>query len=128
MNNPYGVTRQMLEDLIITGVEGGIGYWSCIVDHDKGEGEFLSTSATQGGWLDIVEHPDPREHDGGDWVDENDEVLEVFRLDLDRAVAALPVFMDRAPNLFGDFLSGDYDVWAGDAFIQCALLGEVRYG
>lgn len=42
--------------------------------------------------------------------------------------SGLRVMAERYGRHFGDFMAGREDAVTGDVFLQCALLGEVRYG
>lgn len=50
------------------------------------------------------------------------------RLDLPALFRGLAVFSMDYPKLFAEFIKENEDALVGDAFIQCAVLGEVVYG
>lgn len=51
-----------------------------------------------------------------------------YRLDLSTLFRGLAVFSMDYPKLFAEFIKENEDALVGDAFIQCAVLGEVVYG
>ena len=53
---------------------------------------------------------------------------EVYRLDREALQRGLKVMGEKYPHLMGDFINENEDAITGDAFIQCALLGEIVYG
>lgn len=50
-----------------------------------------------------------------------------YRLDLSALYRGLAVFSMDYPKSFAEFIKENEDALVGDAFIQCALLGEVIY-
>jgi hypothetical protein len=115
----FTVPDKLLTDIIITGCEGGIGYWSQLESYD----------------YKAVEEGEPlraREQDDfttGEWMTlDRDAVargVKVLLQDYSESVAARNI-----TKAITGFESGDYDYDAGDAdcVIQCGLLGEIRYG
>ncbi len=53
---------------------------------------------------------------------------DVYRLDRAAIQKGFNVMATKAPHLLSDFLQENEDVVTGDAFLQCALLGDVVYG
>lgn len=49
---------------------------------------------------------------------------------LDRAAIerGLKIMATKYPRHFSDFLIENYDMFTGDVFVQCCLLGSVEYG
>lgn len=52
----------------------------------------------------------------------------VYRLDREALQRGLKIMGEKYPHLMGDFVNENEDAITGDAFIQCALLGEIVYG
>jgi hypothetical protein len=97
-----------LRDLLCTAFEQGSGYWARC-DADDPVACALAPSG-----VDIIEH-------GG----ERDQATTTHRLTPERIVAAFALLPG---HVLGNIVGGDYDALDADAFLQCATLGEVRYG
>jgi hypothetical protein len=53
---------------------------------------------------------------------------EVYRLDREALQRGLKVMGEKYPHLMAQFVNTNEDAIVGDAFVQCALLGEIVYG
>ena len=91
-------------DLIITGVEGGIGYWSTL--HQYTPDEFNTVVS--------------EDCDGSEVVP--------IRLTKEDCYKGLNLMAQKQPRHFDDFVNDNYDAETGDVFIQFCLLGDVVYG
>ena len=108
-------TAERLQDLLVSGFEGGVGYW-CRIDgvsppHLAGV-PYLKVPFFPNGMLllrDIV--------DGKD-LSLNREALE----------AGLAKMCLKYPRHFSRFVNEDEGAETGDVFIQCCVFGEIRYG
>ncbi len=104
------LTNEDLGHLLGCAFEQGSGYWAR-VDADDPVACALAPSG-----VDIIEH-------GGEL--DRPEAWTTHRLTPRRisdAYALLPA------HVLGNIIGGDYDANDADAFLQCATLGEVRYG
>ena len=95
-----------LRDLLGCAFESGSGYWAR-VDADDPVACALSPSG-----LDIIEH-------GGEMN------VTLHRLTPERIQAAFALLPG---HVLGNIMGDNYDALDADAFLQCATLGEVRYG
>lgn len=59
---------------------------------------------------------------------ETDRVYTPLVLNWRSILSGLRVMADRYPRSFAELRDGSGDAVTGDVFIQCCLLGEVRYG
>jgi hypothetical protein len=50
-----------------------------------------------------------------------------LRLDMEAITSGLMVMAKKEPVAFADFLTDNEDENTGDTFLQCALLGKVKY-
>ncbi len=113
------LTEYDIENIIVTGFEGGIGYWS-VIDNtglnwiDKPKGEPTSTWATQllldGKSIRLF---DVEDEDEG-WLLTLDNLIEGYRLN----------YINRPHD--NDLENGD--ATTADCIIQYALFGKVVFG
>ena len=114
----YPLTRQFVDDLLVTAFEGGITYWCCDaypVDNIYPEGAtYVSDCLSRGRDIVIVEV-------GVEEVNERKNHI----LTLDNLIFGIKCFMNmpNANNIFDD-----YDAWDADVIIQFAVFGDVIYG
>lgn len=107
------VTSQMIADIFITAVEGGISYWCDELDLRK-DGEQVSYQNA--------------ESFEGDWtakltLGEDDGTAEITPEKLAQAFALRP---SEAAQIITD--DGGFDATSADNLIQCAAFGEIVYG
>ena len=124
VNVPVVITAVMIEDIIVTALEGGIGYWAYLGEGTPEPDEFgtpLSMRVTDA----LLFIPDYKLaiHDS-----EDPEGDELGHLSLQGMLDAIPVFAKEFPHQFSDLISGEGDVNTADLFIQIAVLGEVIFG
>lgn len=93
------VPDKRMIDLLIEGIEGGIAYWC--KSANRGEGNS---------WI-FVEREGNVEH----------------RVSAPMARYALVLMHQKAPEHFADWLTGCDDATTGDALIQLACFGELKY-
>jgi hypothetical protein len=105
--------EQLLKDIVITAVEGGINYWAAVANYDPDEGRVLVY--------------DQEEDDG----EEHQVDLDTIRT----AIAAVKSNPQIAPRFIGQvnqMLDADpeldFDADTADALLQIGLFGEVVYG
>jgi hypothetical protein len=126
---PIEITLEKVSNLLCAGMEGGINYWAMIDDYIEPETVWHGKGAS-----DTFRHIDYPLSDGGaviilecgDDCDEDDAPK--HRLDLAAIRRGLEVMAREAPQHFADFLNDNDDADTGDVFVQCCLLGEIRYG
>lgn len=117
----YNVPLQRVKDLVCTGMESGSYGSFQIVGYDP---------------VDIGEHPQcayrhidtPFLNGAILMQDKYGDEPTVYRLTLDALKRGLTIMGEKYPHLMADFINENEDVITGDAFIQCALLGEIVYG
>lgn len=111
---------QVLDDLLVTAIEGGSAYWSgdCLMD-----GKFAASGRpwyvnafTDGMTLKVSE------------VDEETGNKEWHALDLAKGIAGLQLLATTQPKRFVSILEGQDDADDADVWLQLSTLGEVRYG
>lgn len=56
------------------------------------------------------------------------EGQKVLKLDREALVRGIALLQRDHPRLWADFIKDNEDAITGDAFIQCALLGDIVYG
>lgn len=115
---PLSLTENDIENIMVTAIEGGIGYWACLnnvgKDWDKKpKGEPVSTWATKL----LLEGKTLR------FVDE-EEAKEVY-LTLDSLVEGYRLNYIKRP---WDNSIENGDVTTADCIVQFAVFGEVLYG
>lgn len=115
------VTRKQLDDLLITAIEGGVGYW-CSVARIRTASysgrPWYATTFSDGAGLMVY----PAEPDG---VFPDDKPV---KLTLARAVQGLELLAEHHPSRWSEFITEQYDVETADVWMQLAVLGEVVYG
>lgn len=106
------IDEQVLKDLVVTAVEGGISYWASTSAYNPDAGTATIHDT-------VEESPDPLEIN-----------LDVIRhgltlLAADRSLA--PRFHDQAVAMFADEET-DFDADTADVVVQLGLFEEVVYG
>ena len=111
------IPARRIKDLLAAGMEGGINYWAVITGYEgdtKGvEFKHIEMPFKEGGAVLLEE--DHEENSG------------TLRLDLESIRRGLHLLALEYPTHMTDFLNENEDACTGDVFIQCCLLGEVRY-
>ena len=117
----FNVPQQRVWDLLCCGMESG-GYGSFVIegyepkdirDNPKCSYPHIDTPFLGGAIL---------------MRDKYGDEPTVYRLTLDALKRGLTILGEKYPHLMADFVNENEDVITGDAFIQCALLGEIVYG
>jgi len=129
------VTPQMLEDLLVTAIEGGTGYWACLgertdppidnlykqwddPDTKPWAPHYISLPMSEGGNIQILDAE----------TTEDDEPEVLGDLNLPNLIKGLRLMAKEFPGDFQEFIDGDYDSNHADCFMQLAVMGEVVYG
>lgn len=122
----FNVPQQRVWDLLCCGMEGGSYSSFRYVDHKVKAGIEVEYG-----------HIDPPFHGGHirvtDKYQESEaieagEKVEFYKIDREALKRGLAVMGEKYPHLMSSFINDNEDVITGDAFIQCALLGEIVYG
>jgi len=134
----HRITDEDVAYLLCSAMEGGIGYWSVIVEYVKPENPVAHM--TIGGDARVYPHVDyPLSPDGavilcdneeweGDDPDPEGEKAPRHRLDRAAIARGLQVMAEKYPKHFQDFLDENGDACTGDVFVQCCIFGEIVYG
>jgi len=115
------IEPERLYYLIVTAIDGEIGYWSCVSETRH----FTLFN------LDNVENFDftsPEAYFNVHERDDDGEYREYFRLDFDEFKSGLRVMAKKYPRHFADFINDNADGITSDVFIQCCCFGEIVYG
>ena len=123
-----------LSDVIITAVEGGIGYWSLCSEYDCG----IDFDTVDENTLDATRKPakavilEEEEDKDTKYVVDNKLVAKAFRRIMGKG--EIPYtgneWRERMARAYKDVDDGVCDIDSGDAdcIVQIGLFGEVRYG
>ena len=107
-----GLSDDDIKSILITAIEGGIGYWSKVEDYDP-ERDYQ--------FIYVIEH-----------VDESDNEHLGRKLLIDRKIIehGIAICAEKYPHLKIEsrMYTDDYDVNDADAVIQCGCFGELVYG
>lgn len=133
------LTDSLIAGVLVSALEGGIGYWACIEDitvpeaaiHDPVEKGWLRmtpdlsypsyiTAPLIGGSVTIGDNEDDQH------ADEHPKLYTVDRVAIARGLHLMANGTYR--RHFNDILAENYDVVTGDVLIQLAVFGEVKYG
>ena len=120
------LTEQDIEDIMVTALEGGIGYWA-ILDNSRPEfenwpeemscAEIATRILISGGKISLIE-------------EENEEVHD---LSLNDILTGIQTFVNEGCDRYGAFNPqeidlGNFDAECADLVIQFAIFGEQVYG
>ena len=130
------ITDQMIEDLLVTALEGGSNYWYYLPDTrmvDESNIEDPLSIRIHKVVLDGKEVPvtDAEtmefENEEGDEYDEpkGDLLGMISKANYERAEELL---LDQYPYRLGQILSEDWDAETADVWFQLVVMGEVVYG
>lgn len=121
----YYLTDDDLENIIITALEGGIGYWACL-DNSIVEPPEWGDWSKQPAGMPTAEYAWKILQDGGilHFLDEEDDGAEYF-LDLQSLFCGIGKAI-AAKDWDGDM--DKLDALLADAIIQYAIFGSVIYG
>lgn len=135
IENKTEVPLQRIADLITGALEGGSNYWYMI--EDKIEPTEWLFEAHPSLWVE-TKIKNPNFHYTGDIplnpngaliiTDMEYPLRPAKRLDLEACQRGLALLASKYPRQWAEFMSEDEDGDTCDAFLQCALLGEVIYG
>ena len=110
------ISDERVKDLLCCGLESG----------DYGSFEIVEYSEGADVWE--FPHLDLPFNNGAVYLRDRYEGGEVLKLDRAALEHGFNILNDKYPRIMADFLKDNEDALTGDAFLQCALLGEVVYG
>ena len=110
---------QRIDDLIITGVEGGTNYWMSV------EGAW---NESVWGDLEKTVKEGKLKFSNRKLADTDEDHLFEKVLTEEVIQQGLQLMADKHSRHFEDFMNENEDAITGDVFIQLCVLGEVRYG
>lgn len=131
------IDRTQVMYLLLSGLEGGCGYWARIVRYvDPPEDVDLFAGIDKNDGLlsqEVFRHAHyPMCEAGGSVVlkheDYEHEGKTESTLDYPAIVRGLTVMAQQEPKHFGDFMRENSDATTGDVFVQCCLFGKVIFG
>ena len=107
-------TDEDMEDIIVTALEGGIGYWACLDNTEQPDGTITAEWA----WKVL--------QNGGQlhFFDEEDDDAEYF-MDLASLYTGIGLAIK---DKYWDGDMDNLDALVADSIIQYAVFGEVVYG
>lgn len=129
-----GVTVEMqiaesrIQDMLINGFEGGIGYWATIVEYKLPEGvekprnAYASVPLMEGGAVILTDRE--KVGRGGDL----DADAELWTLNRESMIKGLTIMAQKYPRHFANFIDENDDAETADVFIQCSVMGDIVYG
>ena len=125
------VPLMRIYNLIVTANESGSGYWARQIDETVPPDADVS-------WMDDPEDAKRWPHHvaalcGGSVKygvlnDAGNLGRKRYTLDMGAIKKGLQIMSTKYPEHFGAFMSENDDAETGDVFLQCCLLGEIKYG
>lgn len=124
----HHITDRQLADLLCSALEGGSNYWIERVDVHEGKGDgkpwgteytpsYMSAPFSTNGFITI------RVSD-----EDDDQSHQMKRLNRPAMNKGLQILLEKYPHHYADFLAENHDSITADAFLQCALFGEIIFG
>lgn len=107
-------TQQRITDMLICAFEGGSNYWYQIINRSHPKTNVYECPFLEKGYLLIV--------------DKNEKECDGWLLNRETIQSGLQTMANDYPKHFADFMNENDDADTGDVFLQCCLLGEVRFG
>jgi hypothetical protein len=127
------LSRETVQNLLASALEGGSNYWYGALDYDFGATGWTLDDFREGG---VMANPDEYFHPCQivPFAEGCAVTLEVQgepgreRLDLDAIKRGLERMALAAPEHFNNIDGPGEDAITGDVFLQCCLFGEIVYG
>lgn len=119
--------EQRIADLLCSGMEGGIGYWSVVTGYTAPKEMLFRMDPNT-----VYRHIDFAMNEGGAVNlkiagGDDHKGKKNFKLTREKLLKGLQVMAEKYPRHYGDWLQKNDDAETGDVFIQCALFGEVVF-
>ncbi len=112
----YMITQQQIADLVTTALEDGItNEWLGMCEPPYEMHRSYSEASAYD--IDMI----PRTFS----VDEDPQT---YLFNRHAIINGLQILADKYPSHFGDLVNDNADADTADAFMQCALLGDIIYG
>ena len=109
-------TKEEIGSFIVTALEGGSNYW---IDH---------VAVPRDNWLEGAKYYDIPMKGGAIIITEYDGDGAEKVLNKEGIAEGLEILRIKYPWHFRDLVRETYDAAAADAFLQCAVLGDIVYG
>jgi len=111
--------KQMIEDLLVTALEGGSNYWYYLPNElPKQEGksyiDAMLAFLEEGGSIQV-----------NDWEDEEEKLGE---LTWESAMKAFELMHEVQPHNYAALIEDNWDANDADVWFQLAVMGEVTFG
>lgn len=106
--------EQMLHDLLITAIEGGISYWAYVTSYDAAQGHATIIEA--------------EEEDEGARAVDHKVMAKGYRLATTEWRDRIAWSTSKPPLVITSDTDWDYDAGDADVILQLGLFGEVVYG
>ena len=123
----YKLTKTDIEDLIVTALCGGVGYWACL-DNSRPEYDKQPKHESVDTWTAKILLNGGKVY----FLDEEDRST-VWELTLEKLLDGIKKYIEGGHDRYGAFHGngidmGNIDAECADMIFQLALFGEVVYG
>jgi hypothetical protein len=124
-----GIQLVAIADALVSGFEGGIGYWSEIVKYEAPPEYkwYFHDIGGMPGERRVYPHIDDVINPGGAVLLSDIESGGVSRLNWEAVLHGLRRVAEVFPEVFGNIIADNSDAEDGDILIQCALFGTRTY-
>lgn len=122
------VKKEDIENIVITALEGGIGYWACLVDDDIELSNYRQLSARKKLELSLSEVVAMALIDGARiffYDAESGDDRTVWTLTLEKLLKGIERYIKKTSDL--NYID-NMDASVADSIIQYALFEEVMFG
>lgn len=126
INRTFKLTKQDIEDIIVTALEGGIGYWACL---DNTSAEFENAPKDEPVSITAARIL----LNGGELILIDEEENEKYNLTLNKLLNGFKMWYENGYDRYG-CISGycldfcNFDAICADGVIQFALFNDIVYG
>ena len=127
----HELTKEIMLDILTTAIEGGIGYWSILLNDDP-KWEKASKQ-----WKEEHNGETPCYCDSAYKVMENGDAIRledvddgnIYELTMEKFLNGCKLYIEKTGKDIKKAMDeSNFDAWDADAIIQYALFGEVIYG
>jgi hypothetical protein len=121
------VSDQMIADVLCSGMEGGIGYWSEIQNDRYVKPKTLKFRLMKG---ETFPHIDYAMNPGGAVIikDIEREGGKEYKLTLGKLRKGVQLMAQKYPDHFQNMVTENSDAITGDVLVQLSIFGELIYG